>query len=210
MPRRTTVNMSKISTMSVLLLAVALVVCALATPTMSSAASWGAVGTEHTLDSPNFSYSSVLPPLTTVMSSCSVSSLTTEVRSAGVLAITHATFGGCTVTGTTVRHCTSTLVGTQFPWTATAVATNNIQIHGVHIDVTFEDVPGIPGSCAFPVKSTLTGTVTGGSWTGNGANQHEILFNGATGLVSTYTFGSSPVTLAGTLRDTQQTLTVLP
>jgi hypothetical protein len=81
--------------------------------------------------------------------------------------------------------------------------------------VFFENVPGLPaGSCsAFFVgeKATITGTLSSGRWTGNGAGQHSLDFSDAEGLVEHVAdLGSNnnPITVRGLLTDTQQSLIV--
>jgi hypothetical protein len=203
--------MKKFSTKGALLFAAAMAVCAFAIPSMASAASWGVVGSSHTLDSPNIGYTAT-GAAGSINSSCSVSSLGTDVRSAGALTITSASFGGCTSSGPIIGHCTTTWIATKLPWVATPTSTTNITIDGVHINLTFENIPGAGASCtngANGTKLTFTGNLRSGLWSGNGANQHEITFSSAEGLVSHSALGNnSPVTLRGTFRDTQQTLTL--
>jgi hypothetical protein len=208
--------MTKFSKAGVPLFAAAMALCAFMMPSMASASSWGVVGSHHTLDSPNLGYTSNTPVIGPVTSICTRSSFTTDVSSTRDLEITNATFGGlCTWTSSSIGTCTATPAGTRFPWTATAVTTDNIQIHGIRIDVLFENVPGLPaGSCAgFFVgeTATITGTLTGGRWTGNGAGQHSLDFSNAAGLVEHLAdLGSSnnPIAVRGILTDTQQSLTV--
>ena len=102
-----------------------------------------------------------------------------------------------------------TVQGTRFPWTATPVTTSNIQIHGILIVAQLHQ--SSLGTCPLQVTGFgygLTGTLSGGAWTGNGAGQHEIILDNETGLISDSGLGSTPVTTRGTLRDTPQTLTV--
>jgi hypothetical protein len=91
----------------------------------------------------------------------------------------------------------------------TGLTTSNVQIHNVRIDVQFENHPGSSACTTVNgVTSIWTGTLSGGRWTGNGANQHEVIFTNAEGLVSHGPTGSVAVTLSGTFRDTAQTLTL--
>jgi hypothetical protein len=200
----------KFSTKVALLLAAATAACALAIPSMATAASWGVIGTEHTLDSPSFGFtSSAAGGVTSV---CSRASLTTDVISAVTLTVTAATFTACTASGAAFGDCTETFTPTKLPWTITVPSTTNVQLHGFHVDVDLEDTPDEPNSCdADGFNLTLTGTTTGGHWNGNGANQHEIIFNNAHGPVYHSPLGNNiPVAMRATLRDTQQTLTALP
>jgi hypothetical protein len=105
-------------------------------------------------------------------------------------------------------NCTATSKGTNFPWTATATSTTNIQIHGISVDILFENTPGNPTTCpALGAKALLTGTLTGGSW--NPATNEAFLVN-ETGVTAHFLglgFASfSETTVSGTIRDTQGTL----
>jgi hypothetical protein len=99
------------------------------------------------------------------------------------------------------------MTATGLPWTATAVATSNIQIHGVNIDLKYDQSPS--GTCpAFFVglNQTLTGTLSGVTHDNVGK---EFILNNAEGVVSHSALGANqPLTFRGTIRDTQQTLTV--
>ncbi len=192
----------------VLLCSAVVAVCAFAMPSMATAASWGVIGTEHTLDSPNLGFTMTDPILGPITSLCFESSLTADVTSAAALRITHATFRNCTSTGPSIGDCTATPVATTLPWTATGVTSTNVQIHGIHLDWRFETKPGsAQNSCANVHNQSIvwTGTLTGGHWTGNGAGQHEIVFSGADGVVAHGIFGidnNIAVTWSGTFRDT--------
>jgi hypothetical protein len=196
--------MRKFSKKGVLLFVGALAVCAFAMPSMASAASWGVIGSHHTLDGP-VGFTAALAGLT---SSCSSNSFTSRVDNAGNLTITTATFGGlCTSSVPTAGlDCTTTARGTGFPWRATARTTTLIDLHDVHIDIRFEDMPLRPGSCGAlsNTNSTLTGTLTNGDWN---PTTRIVSWRGASGLHSST---AGPVTVLGDVRDTQQTLTVSP
>lgn len=206
--------MRQFSMKGVLLFAGAIAACAFVLPAVSSAASWGPIGTHHTLTSPNLSFTSTTAGNLT--GSCSNTTFTTDVTSAAVLTITTGSFSGCTTTAPSAggfgADCTSTVVPTGFPWRMTAVTTANIQIHHFEVDWRFEDMPGRPGSCVGlnGMLMLLTGIVTLGQWTGNGANQHEVIFTNAPDLGSHIGGVFANVTMRGTLRDAQQSLTVLP
>jgi hypothetical protein len=198
---------------SVLRFAGAMAACALIMPSMALASSWGIVGSQHVLDSPNLGFTFTDFFSGGVTSSCTRSSFAVNVATAQNLEITTATFGGlCTWTGPVIGDCTATTVGTRFPWTATAVTTSNIQIHGVFVDVTFANVPGVPGSCGPILNQAIayTGTLSGGKWTGN--SLHSLDFSGSEGLImhapGPVLFGPRPITLRGWITDTQTSLVV--
>jgi hypothetical protein len=203
--------MKKFSKKGVLLLAGAMAVCAFVTPSMASAASWGVIGTEHTLHSSNIAFTADITPVGAFASSCGESTFTVDVRNAATLTVTSASFRNCTALGTGIGDCTVTPVATNLPWAATGVTTSNIQIHDVRIDVRFETRPGGgAGSCTnvHNVDLPLTGTLSSGVWSSTG---HEISYNQATGLVLHRLFhpnlgNATPVTVSGTMRDTQQSL----
>jgi hypothetical protein len=201
--------MKKLPKKGMLLFAGAMAVCALAMPTASPAASWGVIGSEHTFHSPDFSFSTTDPVLGAINTKCLESTLTVDVRNAAALTITNATFNRCTAGGIAIGDCTATPEATNLHWTATGVTTTNVQIHGVRIDVKFETIPGSdPDSCRNIRGTTIlvTGTLTGGHWV---SSLHEFLFLGAEGLVAHSATGNNlPVTVFGTFRDTQQTLTL--
>jgi len=199
--------MKKFSKKGVLLFAAAMALCAFVMPSMASASSWGVVGTHHTLTSPDIGF---INDAGGVSSMCTSASFTSNVVSTAVVEITGGTFSGCAAAGA-IGTCTATSSGTNFPWTATARTTSDIQIHGVNINVVLEGAACGVGA-ATPLR--ITGTLSGARWNGNGANQHEALLipgvGGATGLVGHSAFGgnNAPLTLTGTIRDAQQTLTV--
>ncbi|HEX5922890.1 MAG TPA: hypothetical protein VFY45_03600 [Baekduia sp.] len=201
--------MKSLSQRSVLLFGVVLAVCAFVVPSFASAASWSVVGTTHQLFSPNLSFTAGLPPVNYGWS-CAASEFHVEVFSASRIEITGAQFQGCTGFGSNLTlGCTVTLRATGLPWTATAVATDNVQIHSIHVDVTFESKPDL-STCNVPADNqfTLTGTLTGGSWN---PTSREITLETESGLFFHPNAGGSslPLTLYGTLRDTTGTLQVL-
>jgi hypothetical protein len=202
--------MKKFSKKGILLFAAAMALCAFMMPSIASASSWGVVGSHHTLDSPNLGFTSISGAVGSITTSCTRSSFTANVASTQNLEITTATFGGlCTWTGPGIGTCTATTVGTKFPWTATAVTTENIQIHGVHLDVFFENVPGLGNSCANIVGQnlTITGTLSTGRWTGNAS--HSLDFSDSEGLVSHSGLGNNQsITMRALITDTQNSLVV--
>ena len=200
--------MKRFSKKGVLLFAGAMAVCAFAMPSTASASSWGTVGSHHTLSSTNLGFSN---EVILAQSMCNSASFTARVTSAANLEITTATFAGCTLISAAFgATCTTTWTATNLPWTATAVTTSNIQIHGVHINVFSENHPG--GVSCSPLTSQtfrITGTWTGARWLGNVTHQAELA--NATGLVNhaPAAFGGSlPITSTGTITDANETLTV--
>ena len=130
------------------------------------------------------------------------------MRSASVLTITTGSFGGlCTATLVTSGGadviCTTTAVGTKFPWVATVPTASNVTIHGIHIDVTFENTPANNG-CALGgangLSLTLTGTLGGGTF-----DNREIIYDNDEGLVSHNSLlgNNRQVTARGTFTSTQ-------
>jgi hypothetical protein len=195
--------MNKSFKKGVLLFAAAMALGAFAMPSIASAASWGVVGSEHTLDGNLGFRSDVLG----TSSDCARVQFTADVSSAANLEITHGTFFNCTLNGATTGLCTVTARGTNFPWTATAVTTSSVQIHGVDIDVGLENHPGGSACTASGVQIRITGTLSGARWTGNAL--HDLDIDGSTGLVSHSPFGNGAViTPTGTIFDTQNTLVI--
>jgi hypothetical protein len=202
--------MKKLLKKGVLLFAGVMAVCAFAMPAMSSAASWGVVGTEHTLHSANFGFTTTHPMLGAISSSCAESTFTLDVRNAAALTITNASLKNCTSSGPNIGDCAVTTIATTLPWTATGVTTSNVQIHDIRIDWRFETKPGgAAGSCTQVNGESivLTGTWSGGAWN---AAQHEVIYNSAELTAHGFTFGidNVPWTTTGTIRDTAQSLTL--
>jgi len=199
--------MKKFSKKGVLLFAGAIAACAFVLPGVASAATFGPAGTHHTLSSPNFGFTSNFLGAG-VTSSCTSSSLTSDVAN-GNLEITSGSFGGlCTYTSAATGTCTLTWRPTRFPWTVTAPTTSNVQIHGIHIDLRFEQPRGLNTCTNVNGQDlTFTGTLTGGRWTGNAA--HSLDFSDSEGLVSHSALGvNNPLTVRGFFTDTQETLAV--
>jgi hypothetical protein len=188
-----------------------LAVCVLAAPSPASASSWGVVGTTHTLNSANLGFVVNAQILGTFTWLCNASQLHVDVASAAALRVTGATFSNCTASGPGVGDCTLTATPTRLPWTATGTTTSNVQIHGLSVDLRFETKPGgVAGSCAYHNQDmTWTGTVNGGTWTGE---QHEFTFHRAPGTVMHFLIGglpfTGPTTVLGTFRDPSQSLTL--
>jgi hypothetical protein len=191
---------------SAVLFAGVMAVCALALPSMASAASWSGTLGDHTFDSTNannrLSFSVGAP--VTAGSTCGVSQFTLTVTNAFDAHIDGAIFQNCMGQGNSV-NCTVTPTGTNFPWTVTNRLTSHLEIHNVDVDVFFENTPGNATACALPGNVRLTGTLTGGSWSNTNS---EITLTNATGLTGHFPspIGPQPATVSGTLRDTANTL----
>jgi hypothetical protein len=189
--------MKKFSKKGILLFAGAMALCAFMLPSVASAASWGTVGTEHTLTSTNLGFTS--PANGGVTSQCSNSSFTADVRSAANLTITSGTFANCTSSGPGIGDCVTTSRGTNFPWFATGTSTTNVQLERVVVDVFFEG----PLCAAAGGSTQLTGTLNSGVWN---AAAHSVTFTNAEGLSSHP--GPTAVTVRGLLTDSAGTLTL--
>jgi hypothetical protein len=197
--------MKKLSGKSLLLFGVVLTVFAFAVPSMASAASFTGLGT-HQLLSPNLS--STIPSAN-IGWSCADTRFDIDINNGNDGIITGSRFQGCVGSVGVGLNCTLTATGTKFPWTATAAGgTDNIQIHGVHVDMAFETLPGTPASncLANGVEITLTGTLTGGSWN---PTSREITFQGDDGLSGLNGANLLPTTVTGTFRDLNGTLGVI-
>ena len=197
--------MKKFSQRGILLFGVMLAVCAFV-PSMASAASWSPVGgAAHQLFSPNLAFTSTVPGVGQLGSQCNRSEFTGSVVTFNTIEITAGSFADCM--GTFGEgNCTVTATGARFPWTATATATDNVQIHGVHVTAVFENTPGNAQACAVPTTVTLTGTLTGGSWN---PTSNEVTLEHENGLTSHSALGSQTLNVSGTIRDTAGTLRML-
>jgi hypothetical protein len=198
--------MKTLSTKCISLFGAVLAMCAVIVPSMASAASWGAIGTTHVLNSPNFRFDVHLPIGLISMSCAGGSEFHVDVANAAALRVTGGALNNCTVGGAG-GHCTATATPTRFPWTITGPTVNNVQIHGIQIDVRFETLPGgSPPACSLNNQTaTVTGTVTLGTWFDP---FHEVFYTGAPGLTMHSAMGLSTVTLTSTIRDTTNTLTL--
>ena len=168
--------LKKVSKKSLLLFGVVMALCAFVLPSMASAASWFPIGTTGRIDSGNLGFS-----ITALNSgsTCNQTTFHVLVHNAQLATITAASFVDCHGDVSGSVGCTTTAVGTNFPWRATPVNTTAIQIHGVDIDVSFETTPNTPNECANTgLNIRLTGTVTA-SYT---PTAHRFDFLGATGL----------------------------
>lgn len=197
-----------------LLCGAGLAACAFVVPSMASASSWATVGTTHQLFSGNLSFTSTVLGSEHFGWSCAATEFHVDVASASALEIAGAAFQNCSGVAA-ATGCTVTATGTRFPWTATAPTTTNIQIHGFHVDLRFVTKPpaGSTSCVFFPdfPDFTWTGTLTGGSWdpSATGANR-RMTFAGASGLGIHHSFfGTAPVIVNGTFRDTAGTLDLI-
>jgi hypothetical protein len=184
-----------------------LVVCALASPSMASAASWGPLTTPHLLTSTNFRLDAHVEGTGVGGVVCTHASMPSVVRDGTRLTVTSATFANCHGTGL-AGDCTPTLQSTNHPWTATGHSTVNVTIDGVRIVVQFENRPPPVVSCPVPSPVTVTGRLDGGFWSGA---THQVHFSTDTGLTSHIPGFATPgiATATATLRDATQTLTLL-
>jgi hypothetical protein len=191
---------------SVMLFVSVVAVSAFVVPAMASAATWtGSIPSTHVFDSPNPANRLLFNSSLGAGSTCAVARFHIDVRSSTDAVVTGTNFQNCMGTGLAV-NCTATATGSNFPWTVTNPATDNIQIHGVHVTVLFENTPGNATACALPAPVTVTGTLSGGQWTNAG---HEIEFLDDAGLHVTSPLGPGTVTISGTLADTQRTTTMI-
>jgi hypothetical protein len=196
--------MKVFSQRSVLLFGTALAVCALAVPSMVSAASWSPVGTTHRVVLFNYGFTQTVP--TQVGWSCLVVIQDQDVVSQTIMKVTSASYHGCSGTFA-AAGCTVTATGTRFPWTMTAASTTNIAMDGVHVAVAFVNQPAGIACAVNGFTSTVTGNVTGGVWdpSATGANR-RVTFNNASGLTSHSLLGSSAGVMTGQMSDTTATL----
>jgi hypothetical protein len=165
-----------VSKKSMLLLGAVLALCAFVLPSVASAASWTPVGTtDGRIHSNNLGFSIMA---TTSGAFCTSTAFSVTVDSALVATITGASFENCHGDRGTSVGCTMTMAGTNFPWRMTAVATNNIQIHGIDIDISIEQTPGTLGECVLQnTNLRVTGTATA-SFTPGPAGDRTIDFTG--------------------------------
>jgi hypothetical protein len=196
--------MKKFSKKGVLLFAAAMATCAFA-PSMASAASWSAIGSEHTLDSPDAGF--VIDSNGTT-SQCGESAFTARVTSAMDLEIIGAVFRRCTASGPNIGSCTLTLSATGLPWTATPTSTTHVDIRNIHIDQLLENEPDSTACLANGAKITLTGSLINADWNNT---TRELILNRTLHLASHSALGNNvTMTAFGTFRDTQQSLQILP
>jgi hypothetical protein len=188
--------------------AAALAMCALAIPSAASAASWGPIGTGHTLTTSTLEFTAHPASGATLGWSCAQADVFVTVQSSSVLTNTTTTLAKCTGTGTAV-HCIATSLATSPPWTVTGPTTSNVTFDNFHMDLMYVNKPGDPTGCTLSGMGifTLTGVIAGGTWDAAG---HQITYTNATGLTATFPtpVGPSRVTVSGTLRDDSQTLTL--
>jgi hypothetical protein len=189
-----------VSTKSLLLLGVAMALCAFALPSVASAASWAPVGTsDGRIASGNLGFS-FTPPFAVPMGwVCTASSFNVTVDSAAVATITGVSFADCHGVLGTFVGCTTTATAINLPWRATPVDTTRIEIHGVNVDVSSATTPGTLNECpntGLNVRWTGTPTV---SFTPGAAGARRFDFNGTTGLSAHYPgFPTAPFTVLGT------------
>ena len=104
----------------------------------------------------------------TLASSCNDSTFNVTVAGAAssTLEVTGATFGPhCTTAIAGSAVCTVDMQGTRFPWTITALATSNIRLDNVHIDMTYTEMVRTCPAAFVDQRFTVTGSTTSGvSW----------------------------------------------
>jgi hypothetical protein len=183
-----------------------LAVCALAAPSMASAASWGPLASPHLLTSTNFRLDAHVPDLGVGGVVCTHVTMPSAVRDGTRLTVTSATFANCHGTGL-AGDCTPTLQSTNHPWTATGHSLANVTIDGVRIVIQFENRPATGLGCSLPSPVTATGRLDGGFWS---IGAHQVHFSTDTGLTAHIPGFATPgiVTATATLRDATQTLTL--
>jgi hypothetical protein len=203
--------MKKLPQKGVLLFGVVLAVCAFVGPSMASAASWAGAGT-HQLLSTNLAFTNNFGG-TLIGWTCAQSTVDFSVTNAGDAAVIGSRFTNCRGVTAAVVNCTLTTTGSNFPWTATATTTTNLQIHNIHWNQLWENQPANPTACALNgLQLTYTGTLTGGSWDPSSVPANKRLtFNNADGLTGhpNNGGGSQQVLMTGTFRDLAGTLDVL-
>ncbi len=177
------------------LIVVVMAIGAWALPSTASAASWGVVGTAHTLGTAGIHEAF---EGTAGSWGCAEVKLHVDV-SAAALRVTGVTFITCVASGGGGAGCNVAPKATGLPWSITGSNPNNLIIDKVHIDVPYSGVCPLNG-----VTGTVTGTLTGGVWD---AAPHGITFNDATGLTQDIA-GFGPLTTSMNLTDAQASLTL--
>jgi hypothetical protein len=198
--------LKKLSKDGVLVFAAMVLLAAFAMPSMTWAASWGAVGTTHDLDQVAGNGLAFTTTDGTIGWGCAGFSLHAFVASAAALTVQSGTFTNCMGTGAAGTPCTTTLTGT-FPWRATGLSTTNIQIHNVNVHIRYENTPGNATNCPTGgMVLTLTGTLASPNHTHWNATTRTAAFVNATGLSGDSALGPKPVRIDGTITDRAHTL----
>jgi hypothetical protein len=199
--------MTNLSQRGILLFGVMLAVCGLV-PSLASAASWSAVGTTHQLFSSNFEVTVHSGAFGHNGWRCNAVEFDVDVFSANTIEVTRGNIQNCHGTFNAL-NCTLTEAPTGFPWTATATSTTNVQVHGIDVDVLYENTPGNPNACpAIGAKVRWTGTLTGGSWNAASNDLSLVTEPGVTAHSIVPAGPSSQTTTSGTFVDTANTLRV--
>jgi hypothetical protein len=187
---------------SLVLAAAIAAMAAIAVPSMASAANWGVINSNHTLNA------NIGLTLAGTMGNTSVYcnvSVGAKVRNplSSTLDILSSTNLTCPTAGGWLNNCTLSGVPSGLPWTAIGVSTTNVQMY-MNYSVTLSGA-----SCWFNGYTyTLSGTASG-VWNGNGSNQHSIVFTAAPGLTFGPMYPSASVKIhSGMYKDAQQTLTL--
>jgi hypothetical protein len=191
--------MIKLSKKSLLLFISALAMAAFAMPSLSSASTFEGIGA-HTLTSAGISFSAGAP--LNAGASCTTAVFEVDVVNTLDAKVTNATFGHCTGTGI-LAGTTATVTSLSLPWTATPVG-DGFTISGINIVNHFEGAA--PGPDVTLEGSLLGGTVTNAT--------HTVTYAGTStsggGLTVTALGSTAAATVAGDLRDDQNTLVVNP
>jgi hypothetical protein len=200
--------MNQLSKRRLGLVGAVMVVYAFAIPASASALSWSVIGTTHVLHSSNLAFATHSSSAT-YGAICGSTDFHVDVRSAAQVAVTGASFKDCEGSFA-ASGCTLTFAPTALPWTVTGLATDDIRIDGLNVDVRYEGVGCNVNWSSQPF--VWTGTLGGGggdqtTWDSLG---HQITFSGATGLRAHVGFLlAGPITVFGTFRDPAQTLALL-
>jgi hypothetical protein len=178
--------------------AVVVAICAFAVPSSATAASWGVIGTAHTLTSTNLTSTAHLSGGGTIGETCATTQLQADVMDASIVTVTNASFTNCTGTGVG-GDCLVTKRAVDLPWRITI---STFALHG-HIETIYENKASGP-PCPTPITMTWKGLTRPGTWN---AALHQISYANATGWTATSALGNLPATVTGTIRDVAQTLT---
>jgi hypothetical protein len=193
--------MKDLSQKGVLLFGAVLAVCAFAVPSVTSAASWATIGTTHKLFWSKLAFDSLTAPAdTTIGASCAASEFDADIVDADTIEITNGSFQNCRGLDTAVTAgCTATLTGTQFPWTMTAPTTGDVRIHGIRVDVRFEQLPSTTACNVPTMVLTWTGTLGGGNWD---PATRRVTFVSDAGTSIHSSIGTTSATVGGVITDT--------
>ncbi len=178
------------------LIAAITAMAAFAVPSMASAAVWGPINTNQSLDTSSANYNAI--PGTLPYGFVCAQHLGVHVRTpaSSSIDVTSASFSSCIGTGGATA-CPATATPTGLPWTATALSSTSVNLP-VHLQATFT------GACT-GITVNVDGLING-TWS---ASTHTLVFSNASGLTETF-MGSTlgTLTFSGSLRNPTQTLTL--